>query len=115
MDADPSAIVRGAGRGWDTVRIGETPNVPRSSARRSVRERAVDGVEDAVEVGEVVLLDLGRRIRRVEPSDAQDRRLQGVERALRDLRGDLGAEAAVHRRLVHDHATAGAADGVDDG
>src|SRR5699024_12712631 len=57
----------------------------------SVRERAVDGVEDAIEVGQVVLFELRRRIRGVESADPEDRGLEVEEAALRDARGELGA------------------------
>src|SRR5215469_3721862 len=58
----------------------------------SERERAVDGIEHPVQVGQVVVLDPGRRVRGGGPADAQHRRLQLVEALLGDPGGDLGAE-----------------------
>src|SRR6476619_1922056 len=78
-------------------------------------ERAVDGVEHAVEVGEVVLLDPRRGVRRVEGSHAEHRRLEGVEALLGDPGGHLGTEAEVDVGLVGDHGAAGPAYGVVDG
>ena len=57
---------------------------------RSESQRAVDGLENAVDVGEVDVLELGRREGRVERRHAQYRRLQRVERLLGDGRSDLG-------------------------
>src|SRR3954467_6287398 len=58
----------------------------------SVPQRAVDDVQDAVEIGEVLLLDPRRRIRGVEAGDPQDRRLHLVVQLLAHPRRDLGAE-----------------------
>src|SRR6478735_12489078 len=80
----------------------------------SVRERAVDGVEHAVEVGEVLLLDARRRVGRVERADAQDRGLEGVEALLGDPGRELRAHAEVDVRLVGDHAATGATYGLVD-
>src|SRR5580698_3406151 len=79
------------------------------AARPSVAGRAVDGVQDPVQVGQVVILEPRRRVGGGEPADPQDRRLQVVEALLGDPGGDLGTEAGVHRRLVRHHAAAGAA------
>src|SRR4051812_25618684 len=54
----------------------------------SVPQRAVDDVQDAVEVGEVLLLDPRRRVGGVEAGHAQDRRLHLVVQLLADPRGD---------------------------
>ena len=56
---------------------------------------AVDGVEHPVQVGQVVLLEPGRRVRGGVAADPQHRRLQVVEALLGDPGGDLGAEPAV--------------------
>src|SRR5271169_5947511 len=78
-------------------------------AAPSVAERAVDGVQDPVQVGQVVVLEPGRRVGGGEAADPQHRRLQVVEALLGDPGGDLGAEAGVYRCLVRHHAAAGAA------
>src|SRR3954453_242743 len=78
---------------------------------RSEGQGAVDGVEHAVEVGEVLLLELGRRVGRVVPADPQHRRLQRVEAGLGDPGGDLRAQPQGQRRLVDDDAATGAAHG----
>src|SRR5215475_3858102 len=56
----------------------------------SVAEGAVHGVQDPVQVREVVLLEPGRRVRRAGRADTQHRGLQLVEALLghpgRDLR-----------------------------
>src|SRR5690606_2197913 len=75
----------------------------------SPAQRSVDGVEHPVEVGEVVLLALRRRVRGVEPGDPQHRRLQGVERILLDPGGDLGGDRGLRRRLGDHDQVAGAA------
>src|SRR4051794_29441212 len=87
------------------------------SCPSSVGERAVDGVEHTIEVRQELLLELARRVRQVEPADAQHRRLEVVEAALGQPRRDLGAHAQEGRRLVHDDEPAGLlhrrGDGVD--
>src|SRR3954454_5230806 len=94
--------------------VGPSSRQARSTAPAwSVVERAVDGVQHSVEVGQEVLLDPRRRVRRVEPSDAEHRRLQGVEALLGDPRGQLRAHAEVDVRLVGDHGAAGPAYGVE--
>src|SRR5690349_8045609 len=71
----------------------------------SVRQRAVDGIEHPVQVGQVLLLQAGRRVRRVVAADPENRGLQVVEAALGDPGRDLRARAQEHRRLVdHDQA-----------
>src|SRR6202046_5724446 len=70
-------------------------------------ERAVDRVQDAVQVGQVVILDPGHRVGGREPADAQYRGLQMVEALLGHPRGDLRAESGVDGRLVRDHAPSG--------
>ena len=67
----------------------------------------VDAVEHPVQVGEVLLLDPARRVGRVEPADAQHRRLEGVEALLGDPRRDLRTQAQRDRRLVDDDRRAG--------
>src|SRR5690349_8645914 len=66
----------------------------------SERQRAVDGVQHPVQAGQVLLLQAGRRVGRVEPAHAQHRRLQVVEGPLGDPGGDLRAGPVEHRRLV---------------
>src|SRR5262245_21197180 len=56
----------------------------------SVAERAVDRVEDPVQVGQVMLFRLRGRVRDREPADPQHRGLQGVEAVLGHPGGDLG-------------------------
>src|SRR3954462_13190235 len=56
----------------------------------SEREGSVDGVEHAVQVGEVLLLDPARRVGGVEAADPQHRRLQRVEALLGDPGCHLG-------------------------
>src|SRR5690606_13160841 len=68
----------------------------------SVRQRAVDGIEHPVQVGEVGLLQTGRRVRGVVTAHPQHRGLQVVEAPLGDPRGDLRAGTEEHRCLV-DH------------
>src|SRR4051794_2579421 len=75
----------------------------------SVLERAVDGVQHPVEVGQEVLLDPRRRVRRVEAADAEHRRLQRVEALLVDAGGELRAHPEVDVGLVGDHDAAGLA------
>src|SRR5258708_2619636 len=86
---------------------------PRSGSRKSgivlLPLQARDGVEDAVGVRQVELLEVRWRVRDVEAGDAQDRRLQVVEALLGQPGGDLGAVAGEARRLVHDDGAAGAA------
>src|SRR6476659_2424451 len=55
----------------------------------SVRERAVDTVEDAVEVGEELLLHPAGRVGDVGPADSDDRRFELVEALLGHLGRDL--------------------------
>src|SRR6185437_14461015 len=74
---------------------------------RSEGEGAVYGVQDPVQVRQVVLLELGHRVGRSETADPQDRRLEVVEALLGHPRGDLGAEPRVHGRFVGYHAAAG--------
>src|SRR6478752_3382942 len=76
--------------------------------------RAVDAVEDPVEVGEELLLHPARRIRDVGAVDADDRRLELVEALLGDLRGDLGPHAEEAARLVDDDEPARLAHGRHD-
>src|SRR3954452_20916552 len=83
------------------------------SAMTSEPHRAVDGVEHPVEVGEVLLLQLRRRVGRVVAPDPQHRRLERVEAGLGDPGGDLGAEAEGQRGLVDDDAAARAAHRVE--
>src|SRR6478735_10725919 len=82
---------------------------------RSVRQSAVDAVEDAVEVGEDLLLHPARRVRDVRAADAHDRRLELVEALLGDLGGDLGRHAEERARLVDDDETPRLAHRRDDG
>src|SRR6478752_555100 len=104
-----------SGRRNSDIRILSEPGLvtvaarpPRPTAGVSVGEGAVDGVEHAVEVGEVLLLDARRRVGRVERADAQDRGLEGVEALLGDPGRELRAHAEVDVRLVGDHAATGA-------
>src|SRR5215468_6946207 len=80
----------------------------------SERERAVDGIEHPVQVGQVVLLDPRGRIGDGVPADPNDWRLQLIEALLGDPRGDLRAEPAGDRGLVYDHAPAGTPHRGDD-
>src|SRR5579875_1574035 len=70
-------------------------------------ERLVDGVQDPVQVRQVVVLQPGGRVRRAEPADPQHWRLQAVEALLGHPGGDLGAQPRVDGGLVRDHAPAG--------
>src|SRR6185437_14805434 len=83
---------------------------PRSGSRKSgivpLPLQARDGVEDAVGVGQVELLQMRRRVRDVEASDPQDRCLQVMEALLGQPGGDLRAVAGEARRLVHDDGPA---------
>src|ERR1700761_1391479 len=63
---------------------------PRSSFPGSVGERAVDGVQDPVQVGQVVIFRPGGRVRDREPADPQHRRLQRVKAPLGHPGRDLG-------------------------
>src|SRR5690242_13616763 len=56
-------------------------------------QRLAHRAEHAVRVGQVLVLERVRE-RRVEPGDAQDRRLEVLDRPLLDRRDQLGAEAA---------------------
>src|SRR6185503_2018446 len=67
---------------------------------------ALDRIEDAAVVGEVVVLERVRE-RRVEAGDAHDGRLHVLDAVLGDERADLRAEAAEARSLVHDHHATG--------
>src|SRR5580704_3668144 len=78
-------------------------------SKSSVTERAVYGVQDPVQIGQVVILEPGRRVGGGEAADAQHRRLEMIEAQLGDPGGDLGPEARVHRCLVRDDAAAGLA------
>src|ERR1039458_1818504 len=69
-----------------------------------VGERAVDGVQDPVQVGEVLLFQPGGRVRRGEAAYPQHRRLEVIEAFLGDARRDFRAEPPGDRCLVHDHA-----------
>ena len=72
-------------------------------------------VRTAVEVGQVLLLEAARGVRRVEAADPQHRRLEGVEAALRHPGRDLGAEPQEDRRLVDHHQPPGPLDRRDEG
>src|SRR4051812_28883650 len=110
--------------GW-TNHLRISPSVrpsPRSGSLKSrnvgmpvlVGERAVDGVEDAVEIGEVVLFDPRRRVRRREAAHAQHRCLELVEALLRDTRRDLRGQRCEDRRLRDDDRVLGLANARDD-
>src|SRR6478735_12161974 len=80
----------------------------------SERQRAVDGVEHAVQARQVLLLQARRRVRRVVAADPQDGGLQVVEAALGDPGGDLRAGTEEHRCLVDDDQAPGLLDrGLD--
>src|SRR4051812_8370653 len=80
----------------------------------SKRQCAVDCVEYAVQAGQVLLLDPGRGVRRMEAADPQHGCLQVVEAPLGDPGRDLRAGAQLHRGLVHDDQAAGLLDrGLD--
>src|SRR5947209_4908167 len=68
-------------------------------------QRAPQRLADTIGAREVGPL-LRVRIRRVPPGHALDRCLEMKEAMLLHQRGELGAEAAGARRLVHDHAAA---------
>src|SRR6202034_2278216 len=79
---------------------------PRSGSRKSgtavLPGQASDGIEDAVGVGQVVVLEVRRRVGDVEAGDAQHGCLEVVEALLGEPGGDLGAIAAEAGCLVHD-------------
>src|SRR5687768_9837647 len=81
----------------------------------SVPQRAVDGVQDPVEVRQVLLLDPRRRVGGVEAGHAQHRGLHLVVELLGQPRRDLRAEADEGRGLVHHDRPAGAPHGLDHG
>src|SRR5690349_18768169 len=85
-----------------------------NSLMQQLLERAgvVDGVEDAVDPRQEVVLDTAGRVGSVVTGDALHGRLEGGEALLGDPCGDLGAEAERARRLVHDDRVAGAAHGL---
>src|SRR5436305_1816152 len=100
--------------GW-TNHLRISPSVspsPRSGSLKSrnvgmrvlVGERAVDGVQDAIEIGEVVLLDLRRGVRRRVAAHPQNRSLELVEALLGDPGGDLGSKRGEHRGLGDDNS-----------
>src|SRR4051812_16251645 len=78
------------------------------TAASSVGQDAIDGVEHAVEAGQVLVLQPAGRVRDVESAHSQHRRLQRVEAALGDARRDLRAESEERRGLVHDDEPASA-------
>src|SRR5262249_45637709 len=82
-------------------------------AATSVRERAVDGVEYPVQVGQEVLFALARRVGGVETGHPQYRGLQGVEAFLLHAGRDLGGQRRLGRRLGHDHQVPGAAHRIE--
>src|SRR5688500_8243522 len=109
--------------GWLTVTVSPTatshcrisPSVRPSPTSGSLNwrrfvmselQRPVDGVEYPVQVGQVLLLELRRRVGGVVATHPQHRRLQGVETGLGHPGGDLRAQAERHGRLVHDDAAA---------
>src|SRR4051794_34421830 len=111
--------------GW-TNHLRISPSVrpsPRSGSLKSrndgmpvlVGERAVDGVENAVEIGEVVLLDPRGGVRRREAADPQHRSLELVEALLRDPRRDLGRQRGEDRSLRDDDGVPRLAHARDDG
>src|SRR5262249_6168755 len=77
-------------------------------------ERAVDGVEHPVEVGQEVLLQPRGWVRRVEARYPQHRRLERVEALLRHARRDFGTDSHVRRCLVDHDEPAGLADRRED-
>src|SRR5215469_2350496 len=76
----------------------------------SVAERAVDSIQDPIQVGQVMLLQPGWRIRGGVRAHAQYRSLKAVEALLGHLRRDLRANASGHDGLMHDDAPARLAD-----
>src|SRR4051794_21151303 len=84
------------------------------SAELSVGQRPVDCVEHPVEVGEPLVLDPARGVRRVETTHPQHRRLQRVEALLADPGGDLRAHAEIDVRLMDDDGAAGLAHRLHD-
>ena len=77
--------------------------------------QAGDGVEDAVGVRQMELLEVGGRVGDVEAGDAEDGRFEVMEAPLGQAGAHLGAVAAEARRLVHDDGPAGAEDGGGQG
>src|SRR5262249_31654510 len=63
----------------------------------SPAEGSVDGIQDAIEVGQIVVLQPGGRIGGGEPADPQHRSLQGVEALLGDPGGQFGPVAVEDR------------------
>src|SRR5580692_1385221 len=75
----------------------------------SVAERPVDGVQDAVQVRQVVILEPRWRVRSGEAAHPEHRRLQLIEALLGHAGGDLRPEPGVDRGLVRHDAAAGLA------
>src|SRR5690606_24209816 len=73
------------------------------SVSMSVVEDAVDGLENTIHIRKVGAFELGGREGGVEPRHPQHGRLERIEGALGDRRGDLRADRDVARRLLrHD-------------
>ena len=106
-------VALGLGQAFADVRELELLEI--RHAGLSVAERAVDGVQDPVQVGKVVLLQPRWRVRSCVAADAQHRRLQVVEAVLLHQRRELGPKTAGPRCFVRNHATAGLLDRRDDG
>src|SRR4051812_30759700 len=75
----------------------------------------VDGVEDAVEVRQPLVLEPAGRVRGVVAGHPQHRGLERVERLLGDPRGEFGPDAEAARRLVYDDQPAGALHALEHG
>src|SRR5579871_5262137 len=87
----------------------------RAATSGGVLEGAVERVEQAVDVREVLLFDARRRVGRVVAAHADGGRAQPVEAPLGEPRGDLRAHAAEDRGLVGDEQAARLVDGPRDG
>src|ERR1700761_7331405 len=85
---------------------------PRSGSRKSGMVAPLelrDGVQDAVVVRQVQMLQVRRRVGDVQAGDTQDRRLEVVEALLGQPGDDLGSVTGEPRSLVYHHGPAGAA------
>src|SRR5262245_40509218 len=100
---------------WLTCHLSSTDSVMPSptSGRRNctagapsvpIVEHGFDPMPDALDAGQVEVLELVLREEHVERRDATDWRPQRVQRMLGHQRGELGAETECAASLVHNHA-----------
>src|SRR5438270_1051571 len=85
-------------------------------APRTLSCQAPDRFDNTRGIGQHIVLEIGCKWhRRIEPAHSHNRLVQILEGLFGDRRGDLGAEAAAPRGLVHNHRVVGAPHRFQDG